>query len=90
MTRCVDFYRKWEKDPNWCEKTRGAVSQINSYLELVTEISSRGIDKEVIYAKFPETAARPVISIKDPDIRAIFTAHEWAKDKARKIMERYA
>jgi hypothetical protein len=67
--RCIDFYHKWEKDPNWCEKTKGAVTQINSYLDLVSEISSRGIDKDIIYAKFPDGAARPVISIKDPEIR---------------------
>lgn len=69
MVRCVDFYKKWEKDPNWCEKTKGAVSLINSYLDLVNDIHGRGIDKEVVYVKFPETSARPVFSIKDPEIR---------------------
>jgi hypothetical protein len=67
--RCIDFYKKWEKDPNWCEKTRTAVAQINSYLDLVSEINTRGIDKDIIYAKFPEGAARPVFKIEDPEIR---------------------
>jgi hypothetical protein len=69
MVRCADFYKKWEKVPNWCEKTKGAVSLINSYLDLVAELSSRGIDKDIIYAKFSETAARPVFSLKNPETR---------------------
>jgi hypothetical protein len=69
MTRCADFYKKWEKEPNWCEKCKSTVSLINNYLDLVTELNNRGIDREVIYAKFPETAARPVFTIKDPEIR---------------------
>lgn len=65
--RCADFYKRWEQEPNWCEKTPGAVSQINSYLDLVKEIASRGINREKVYEKFPEGAARV---IKEDDHRA--------------------
>ena len=70
MVRCADFYKKWEQEPNWCEKTPGAVSQINSYLDLVKEIASRGLEKDLIYEKFPERAARVVTTLKNEDGRA--------------------
>lgn len=63
--RCADFYKKWELEPNWCEKTPGAVSQINAYLDLVKEISSRGIERQKVYENFPEGAARIIIAKKD-------------------------
>lgn len=64
--RCKEFYHRWEEDPNWCEKTPGAVSQINAYLDLVRDISARAeIEKDTVYEKFSERAARVVITIKD-------------------------
>jgi len=69
MTRCEDFYEKWRKYPNWCEKTKGAVSQINSYLKLVDQLSGDGIPEEFSFVNFSAGAALPIVSIKDPVIK---------------------
>lgn len=69
MSRCVEFYTKWEKDPNWCEKCPSAVRQINSYMELVDEMERRGISRERTIVQLSETAARPIFSIQDENIK---------------------
>jgi N6-adenosine-specific RNA methylase IME4 len=70
MSRCKEFYQKWERDPNWCEKCRTSVRQINKYIDLLDELESRGISKDVTIVSLPEGVARPLISIQDDDVRA--------------------
>jgi len=33
MTRCEEFYEKWKRDPNWCDKCPTEVFRINKYIE---------------------------------------------------------
>lgn len=69
MARCADFYKKWERDPNWCEKCKSAVSQINSYIDLADNLEKRGISKEFTMVNLPERAARPLFAIRDENIK---------------------
>jgi SAM-dependent methyltransferase len=69
MTRCVEFYQKWANDPNWCEKCKSSVSEINSYLSLLEELEGRGISKKFAMANFAERAARPIFRERDSQVR---------------------
>lgn len=53
MTRCEEFYEKWKRDPNWCEKSPVAVSRINRYIT-VTEVYP-------IFKNFSERSLRPLL-----------------------------
>ncbi len=65
MSRCIEFYEKWQREPNWCEKCPSAVSQINSYIELIEKLEQKGVSKEFTIVKLPEGAARPLFQEKD-------------------------
>jgi phage N-6-adenine-methyltransferase len=67
--RCADFYKKWKRNPNWCHKCESAVSEIESYIDLVDGMEKRGLPSEIAYAKLPENVARPLISIQDEEIK---------------------
>jgi hypothetical protein len=68
--RCAEFYEKWKKDPNWCEKSPQAVYQIDHYLELVGELEKMGAATGAIYKFFPEGTAREVLKLKDGKVRS--------------------
>jgi len=70
MVRCADFYERWKKDPNWCQKSPDTVNQIDHYLGLVGELEMLGVETVAIYKKFPERVARDILKIKDDKIRA--------------------
>lgn len=67
--RCADFYEKWKRDPNWCQKSPDAVRQIDHYLGLVAELETHGAEPAAIYKKFPEAVAREVLKIKEEEIK---------------------
>lgn len=69
MVRCPEFYEKWAKDPNWCEKCKSGVSQINSYLSLLDEFETQGIPKKFTMVNLSERAARPLFGEKNQPIR---------------------
>ena len=70
MTRCKEFYDKVERDGfDWCEKDKGTVSRINSYLKVVNELTDEGIEKKLSYCNFSQNASRPLNKVDDPDIR---------------------
>lgn len=69
MVRCADFYKKWERDPNWCEKCESAVRQIDEYIELANSLEANGVPKERTFVQLPEGAARPLFSIRDEETR---------------------
>jgi hypothetical protein len=69
MTRCKEFFDRWEKEENWCEKCRSSVSEINSYLTLVKGLEKRGIQKTFAFANFSEGAARPIFREGDSDVQ---------------------
>ena len=69
MTRCEEFYDAWRKDPNWCEKSPGAVSQINAYIKFLDQLEEDGIPQSFTIVNLPEGVARPLVSIRDPTIK---------------------
>lgn len=70
MVRCAEFYERWKKDPNWCQKSPDTVNQIDHYLGLVNELENLGVETAAIYKKFPEGVARDILKIKDEVVRA--------------------
>jgi len=56
MTRCEEFYEKWKRDPNWCEKSRAEVYRINKYIET--------LDAYPGLEKVTATALRPILDRK--------------------------
>lgn len=63
MTRCQAFYDKWERDPNFCDKSISTVKRIDHYLDLVHEIEAEGADVGAIYKMFSESVAREVFNL---------------------------
>ena len=67
MVRCEDFYKKWEGNPNWCEKCDETVRRIELYVDLVKEHPPIG--------GISEGATRPLFRIKDPAIKERAISH---------------
>jgi hypothetical protein len=67
--RCREFYDKWQKDENWCEHCKSAVSEIHSYLRTVEALEKKGIGRSFAFANFSEGAARPIFRESDPDVQ---------------------
>jgi len=58
MTRCPEYYQKWEKDPNWCNLCASSVSQIESYIDLVNRLEEAGAPRKFTYVKLSENHSR--------------------------------
>ena len=56
MTHCVEFWKKWKKEPNFCGLSPQAISEIKAYLETVEKICKLGIPEEEVYESLPEGA----------------------------------
>ena len=66
MVRCVDFYRKMEKEGNFCGLTKSAISMINAYKTTVQEnIAERGVDPELAFINFSEGSHRVLSKVRD-------------------------
>jgi N6-adenosine-specific RNA methylase IME4 len=75
MSRCLEFYQKWEKDPNWCEKCKDSVRKINRYIDLLDDFETKGIPKDKTIVFLPEGSARALISIQDENIKEKAISH---------------
>lgn len=71
MTHCVDFFKKWKREPNFCGIGKTASQRIERYLEFVEDLAVEyKIPIEVAYKNVPLTAASPILKFKpDSDIR---------------------
>jgi len=76
MVRCEDFYKKWQKAGNFCEKHPDTAARIQDYLEQLDEIASVATECQTEIADAPkvldmisERACRPLIRVKDAAIR---------------------
>jgi hypothetical protein len=77
MVRCDDFYCKWQKVGNFCEKHPRTAEQIDAYLnkilplleELAAESEILNNGSTAMAPELTERASRPLISEKDPQIR---------------------
>lgn len=61
MTRCEEFYEKWKRDPNWCDKCPSAVYYINRYVELA--------EKYPGLKQVSEGSTRPILGKMDESTR---------------------
>jgi hypothetical protein len=73
--RCADFYKKWKRNPNWCHKCERAVREINSYIDLADGLEKQGVPLDRTFERLPESVARPLISIRDEEIKASVIQH---------------
>lgn len=70
MTRCIDFYEKWEKEPNFCEMTASSMSRINGYIELIEKLEKEyDLPRKLTIGKLSEGAARPVATLRDGEFK---------------------
>jgi hypothetical protein len=67
--RCSEFYDKWRRDPNWCEKSPDTVKLISQYLGLLDEMAALGVPNPTMVGLLPERSARPLFTVEDPKIR---------------------
>ena len=65
MVRCTEFYERWKRHPNFCEKSPAVVRRIDHYLTLVEDLESTGIDQELTFANFSEGAHRLLSEVKN-------------------------
>jgi len=59
--RCPDFYRKWKKCGNFCEKNPDTARGIEKYLDIILSFPAM--------SALSERALRPLIREKNPNIR---------------------
>jgi hypothetical protein len=77
MTRCDDFYGKWKRVGNFCEKNPRTVEQIEVYLDKIVPLLDKlSAESEIlnngstaIALELSETASRPLVSEKDPEVQ---------------------
>ncbi len=77
MVRCDDFYCKWQKVGNFCEKHPKTAEQIEAYLnkilplleELAAESEILNDGPRAMAPELSERASRPLIYEKDPEVR---------------------
>lgn len=79
MTRCEEFYEKWKRDPNWCNKCETSVFRINKYIELV--------EAYPFLKKVSERALRPLIerSIPHGELEKIINTIEQRLKKRQRV-----
>jgi hypothetical protein len=69
MTRCAEFYAKWEKDPNFCELTESEISRLDRYLALVNELNDTyGVDRKLTNVNLSAGAVRELLTSKNATI----------------------
>jgi len=57
MAHCLDFWRKWKQEENFCGVGKLQVRKLNKYLALATELKEKyGIDEEQVYTHLSASA----------------------------------
>jgi hypothetical protein len=64
MSYCIDFFKKFKKEGNFCGLDKSQVSRLMAYLEIVEALVKQKIPEEQIYENFTVNAATPLISAK--------------------------
>lgn len=62
---CIDFFRKWKKEGNFCGLDKGQVSRLNAYMDIVELLVKQKIPEDQIFENFSVGAATPLIAAKD-------------------------
>jgi hypothetical protein len=66
MVRCDEFYEKWKRCGNFCEKHPRTAEQIDEYLSFIEQLEE---DERMDFAQIPEATLRPLINEQDPVVR---------------------
>jgi hypothetical protein len=69
MSRCVQFWHKFEVEGNFCGMDPSEISRVKAYLEFVGKLEKVGLEKDFIFQHFTVGAARPLISTSDEETR---------------------
>ena len=94
MVRCDDFYRKWQRAGNFCEKHPSVASRIEGFLDnVISELEREVTNSEILKdEKLPignivsEGASRPLISEKSPEVRKE-AIHQIVRVAEEKILD---
>lgn len=80
MTHCVEYYKKWRQEPNFCGLGPAGISAIDRYFALVDELmTEHGLDELKIYDKLPQSTVSPLRKFSpDTQIR---------KDAIKKVVD---
>jgi ribosomal protein S27E len=71
MVRCADYYEKWKKNPNWCNKCESSVHNINKFVGISDKIIEAGADPKLTYVKFSENVSRRLRGVPKETINGI-------------------
>ncbi|MGD0952258.1 MAG: hypothetical protein ABR985_07670 [Methanotrichaceae archaeon] len=91
--RCPEFYEKWKRNPNFCERDPRTAEQIEAYLDevqilgdIATNCSTGEEPRVIAEMQISECALRPLISEKDERVHneAAKQIVKLAKEKADK------
>ena len=71
MTKCIDFWKKWKKEPNFCGLGRQTARTHDKYLSFVEDFTKEhGFIEEIVYQNVPLSSIKPLLTFKeDSDIR---------------------
>ncbi len=71
MTHCVDFWKKWKTEPNFCGLGSSVAKQYDKYLTFVDEFSTEfEIDSDIVYRNVPQSSIKRILQFKkSSDIR---------------------
>jgi len=71
MVHCVDFWRKWKREPNFCGLGKKSSRSYDAYIEFVEDFSKRySIPQEIVYLNVPHASVCDLLRFKeDSDIR---------------------
>ena len=92
--RCEEFYEKWKKAGNFCEKHPRTASRIEKFLDqIVVELEEELAKSEIFQGEngpmgpvISERASRPLISETDPEVR-YEAIHQIVKAAEEKHMD---
>lgn len=85
MTRCVDFYKKWKSEPNFCGLGLGSARDVDKYLSLIEILSQQSdIPEGKFYKYLPLSAAKSLLLFRT-DSEIYRTATKKITDDLKKV-----
>jgi len=72
IVHCKEFLEKWREDPNFCNRNKSAVNDINNHIKILDELESDygvPISTSTMADKFTERASRVLRREKNRDVK---------------------
>lgn len=75
MAHCIDFWRKWKSEPNFCGLGGSTAKMYDEYLNFVDDFSKQyDIDPDIVYRNAPQSAIKPILRYrKNSEVRTRVT-----------------